>query len=383
LNHPDVHSPWQQWSENQTLHVAAAYSNPFRWRTRRELANDFKRHMRASPNVALHFGELAYGDRPHEVTGILPQPPADESEWGGMPKGRPAPYSLDVQLRTQDSPLFLKENILNAVIRTFPPNWQYGAIIDADFHMTRHDWALEAIHQLQFYDWVQLFTSYADTSALTLGQGMRPLRINPSFAYNYVQSGFHLPEGYGNGGWKAGAPVLDDYGQSIAPAQPGKKPLRGVGATGGAWAFRRSAFDAVGGLLDTCIAGHGDWHMTFGLVSEEAPDVGIASYSDGYRRSIAAWQRRAARLKKNIGYVDNFALHFWHGSKFRRFYTSRYKILIENNFDPQTDLVSDWQGIYSLSGEKPALRDGMRQYMIERDEDNPEIMEAAGERPLI
>ena len=366
--HPNVNLPWQQWSEEQTLHVAAAYSNPMRWQTRRRLANDFKRHMRASANVALHFGELAYGDRPHEVTGI-----AGEAEG---PSG-------DVQLRIQDSPLFLKENVLNAVIRTFPPSWRYGAIIDADFHMTRHDWAIEAIHQLQFYDWVQLFSSYADTSAQTLGQGMRPLRINASFAYNYIRSGFRLPEGYGNGGWKAGAPVLDDYGQSVARVPPSRKPLRGVGATGGAWAFRRSAFDAVGGLLDTCIAGHGDWHQAFGLVSEEAPDVGVASYSDGYGRSIAAWQRRAARLKKNIGYVDNLAIHFWHGSKLRRFYTSRYKILIENDFDPQTDLVSDWQGIYSLSGEKPNLRDQMRQYMIERDEDNPEIMEAAGERPLI
>jgi hypothetical protein len=380
LNHPDVQTPWQPWSEAQTLHVAAAYSNPFRWRTRRELANDFKRHMQGSPNVALHFGELAYGDRPHEVTEAANrwQPNRMAGDHSG-----PDCYHTDIQFRVQDSPLFLKENILQAVIRTFPPSWQYGAIIDADFHMTRHDWALEAIHQLQFYDWVQLFSSYADTSALTLGQGMRPLRINASFAYNYVQSGFQLPEGYGNAGWKAGAPVLDDYGQSVAATEPGKKPLRGVGATGGAWAFRRSAFDAVGGLLDTCIAGHGDWHQTFGLVSEDAPDVGVASYSDGYRRSIAAWQRRAARLKKNIGYVDNFALHFWHGSKFRRFYTSRYKILIENNFDPQTDLVADWQGIYTLSGEKPALRDGMRQYMIERDEDNPEIMPAAGERPLI
>jgi len=361
LYHPDVHAPWSQWSEDQTLHVAAAYSNPFRWRTRRELANDFKLHMRQSANVALHFGELAYGDRPHEVTS-----PTDPG---------------DVQFRIQDSPLFLKENIQSAIIRRFPPDWKYGAVIDADFHMSRHDWALEAIHQLQFYDWVQLFSSYADISGDMLGQGMRPLRINPSFAYNYIQSGCRLPEGYGNGGWKAGAPVLDDYGQSVA--SPGKKPLRGVGATGGAWAFRRSAFDATGGLLDTCICGHGDWHMTFGLVSEDAPDVGVASYSDGYRRSIASWQRRAAKLKKNIGYIDNFAVHHFHGSKFRRFYTSRYKILIENNFDPQTDLVADWQGIYSLSGDKPALRDGMRAYMIERAEDNPEIMEQAGEKPLI
>ena len=362
LSHPDVQQPWSEWSEDQTLHVAAAYSNPFRWRTRRELANNFRRHMANSPNVVLHMGELAYGDRPHEVTGD---------------------YAGDVQLRTQDSPLFLKENILNTVIRRFPSGWKYGAIIDADFHFTRHDWALEAIHQLQFYDWVQLFSSYIDLGPKRLGHSDLPLRVNASFAHNYAENGFKLPDGYGNGGWRAGKLALDEYYHTTALVPPGVKPLRGVGATGGAWAFRRSAFDTTGGLLDTCVCGHGDWHMAFGLVSEDAPEVGVTSYSDGYRKSIAAWQKRAARLKKNIGCVDGFATHSFHGSKFRRFYTSRYEILIANDFDPQVDLVPDWQGIYALSEDKPALRDQLRRYFIERDEDNPEIMERGGEKPMV
>src|SRR5271165_364542 len=68
LSHPDIHSPWAEWSEDQTLHVAVCYSNPFRWRTRRELANDCIRHLAGSPNVQLYIGELAYGARPFEVT---------------------------------------------------------------------------------------------------------------------------------------------------------------------------------------------------------------------------------------------------------------------------------------------------------------------------
>ena len=66
--HPDIHQPWAEWSEDQTLHVAVCYSNPFRWRTRRELANDCIRHLAGSANVKLYVGELAYGARPFEVT---------------------------------------------------------------------------------------------------------------------------------------------------------------------------------------------------------------------------------------------------------------------------------------------------------------------------
>lgn len=361
LNHPNVHRAFSDWSEEQKLHVAVAYSNPFRWRVRRELLNDFRKHMATFSNVVLHICELAYGDRPWEVTS--PDNPGD------------------IQLRTNHE-LFHKENILNVAIqRGFPANWKYGMWIDGDFHMTRYDWALETIHQLQHYDFVQPFSSYMDLSGPTLGDGMRPLRANNSFAFNYVQSGFRLPDGYANGGWKKLNPTqIPYYGGEHEKV---KGALLPVGATGGAWAFRRSALDTTGGLLGECILGHGDWFMAFGLVGEEAPDVGMASYSDGYRRVITEWQRNAARLKKNIGYVDNFAVHHFHGSKQRRLYSQRYQILIENKFDPLSDLRKDWQGIYQLSGDKSALRDSIRQYFITRSEDDPTLSTASYEKPIV
>jgi hypothetical protein len=343
-SHPDTHQPWAEWSEEQTLHVAACYSNPFRWRARRELANDFRRHMEKTANVRLHFGELAYGDRPHEVTDST--------------------FPLDVQFRTP-AELFHKENILSRVIERFPSDWRYGAWIDADFVFTRHDWALEAIHQLQHYDFVQLFSSYADLTGETYDTGHEPLRVTPGFAYNYIQSGYKLPEGFMNGGWKKPGAIDDEYYLAAVAGAP-----RGVGATGGAWAFRRSAYDTVGGLLEQCILGHGDWFMAFGLVGEEAPDMHIDGYTDDYRNAILAWQRNAARLKKNIGYVAQFATHMFHGSKFRRGYANRDLILVKHKFSPRLDLRKDWQGIYQLTGDKPAMRDDIRRYFISRSEDD-------------
>ena len=317
--HPDVHAPWKQWSEEATLHVACAYSNPLRWRTRRVLMNDFRQHMSSSANVALHAGELAYGDRPFEVTGDDP---------------------LDVQLRTVHE-LWHKENILNTVIQRFPADWKYGAIIDADFHMTRRDWALEAIQQLQHYDFVQLFTTYADLSA-----DHRPYRVMPSFAWK------HLNGGQGSGSYGA-------YGSS------------GPGATGGAWAFRRSAFEAVGGLLDVCILGSADWHMAFGLAGKANTAPEITRCSPPYIQAVHGWQERAAVLKQNIGYVSNHAIHHFHGSKVFRAYGERWKILRENDYNPATDIVRDWQGIWQLAGNKPKLRDEIRGYFRARNEDDP------------
>jgi hypothetical protein len=316
-HHPDVHLPWKQWSEEATLHVASAYSNPLRWRTRRLLMNDFRRHMQSSPNVVLHAGELAYGDRPFEVTG-------DDAN--------------DVQLRTSHE-LWHKENILNIAVQRFPADWKYGAIIDADFHMTRHDWALEAIHQLQHFDFVQLFSTYTD-----LSQDKRPYRTMPSFAW--VRN--HRAEA-GRGG----------YGS------------RGPGATGGAWAFRRSAFDAVGGLLDTCVLGSADWHMAFGLAGNpsSAPESRLCSRP--YMEAIQRWQDRAALLNGNIGCVENHAVHNFHGSKVFRAYGERWKILRDHDFNPAIDIARDWQGVWQLAGNKPKLRDEIRNYFRSRNEDDP------------
>ncbi len=164
--HPNIHVPWSKWSEDATLHVASPYSNPFRWRTRRLLIDNFRREMTNNPNVRLHIGELAYGDRPFEVTGECPH---------------------DVQLRTSHE-LWHKENLLNVIIQRFPCDWKYGAWVDGDFSFTRYDWALEAIHLLQHYDFVQLFSTYTDVNGetATCWRGHRPFRNTSSFAWNYL-----------------------------------------------------------------------------------------------------------------------------------------------------------------------------------------------------
>jgi hypothetical protein len=323
LQHPDVHYASNPWSEAATLHVASAYINPQRWDTRRQLFNNFRRDMAATANAKLYVGELAYGERPFEVTN--------------------ASHAGDFQFRTTTE-LWHKENLLNLIISRFPSDWQYGAYLDGDMHMTRRDWALEAIHLLQHYDFVQLFSSYQDLTA-----DQRPLGARAGFAYNYGTTGI----------------VRRSYRD---------------GAPGGGWAFRRSAFDAVGGLLDICILGSGDSWMAYGLAGEPNNHPETAR-SGAYADAILAWQQRASVIKKNFSYLDNHAIHYFHGSKMRRGYSTRWQILLDNKFDPRTDLFRDWQGIYQLTPDKPALRDAIRRYFASRNEDDPSLM--PGDRPQV
>lgn len=341
--HPNVQGAWQDWSADQTLHVAVAYSNPYRWNSRRRLMHDFKHHLEHTQNVKLHIGELAYGDRPFEVT-----------------------TEKDVQLRSLAA-LFHKENILNEVVkRSFPADWKYGAYIDADFVFTRHDWALEAIHQLQHHPFVQLFSTYANMNADHEPKGLRK-----SFAATYVANGHQLPPNVNQSGWAGLDKPAIPYGDAVLNAVAPVPQWIPVGATGGAWSFTREAFETVGGLMDRCILGHADWFMAFGLVSQPARAMRDERYHPNYVHFIQSWQEKATALKQNIGYVEQFAVHHFHGAMKNRGYESRDQILVKYQFDPTADLRVNWQGIYELTGNKPGLRDAVHRYFLSRNEDDP------------
>jgi hypothetical protein len=348
--HPNGTPAHASWAPEQTLHVAVAYSNPFRWKTRIRLFNDFRRHVTALPNVRLYVGELAYGDRPFEVTSA----------------GNPD----DLQLRTNHE-LWHKENILNAVINRFDHTWRYGAYIDGDFTLTRYDVALETIHMLQHHAWVQMFTTYCD-----LSHDHKPLRILKSFGSRFV-SGELTPEVLSR--IQKGIPATEGLYYGGAMGSQVIKNRGGIGTTGAAWAWRRDAFNACGGLLDTCILGSGDWHMAFGLAGE--PDIHpnvreMNSVGQRYTESIKIWQSRAARyVNKNVGCVDCHAIHHFHGSKVLRKYEHRWKILRDWDYDPYVDIFKDYQGIYQLNQSKPGLRDAIRDYFKSRNEDDISLRE--------
>jgi hypothetical protein len=201
-----------------------------------------------------------------------------------------------------------------------------------------------------------MLSTYCD-----LSHDHQPMRTLKSFALRYI-SGELTPE------------MLFQAAQGYAGGTASPKKGGGVGTTGGAWAFKRKALDACGGLLDTCILGSGDWHMAFGLTGE--PDIHpqtpeLLKCGAAYAQSIKSWQTRASRsIRKNIGVVNCHAIHHFHGSKQNRGYGTRWKILKDNDFNPYNDLHRDSNGIYQLTSEKIRLRDDIRKYFNSRNEDD-------------
>jgi len=306
---------------SDTLHVIAVISNPARFETRYRLYREFAQRMGCNPRIQLHTVETAHGARAHAVTKFED------------------PYHY--QLRT-DQELWQKEAMINAGLRRLPHDWQYVAWIDADVQFVRPDWAEETIHQLQHFQIVQMFEH-----AIDLGPTGETL-----------------------------APVHTSLGSLVAAGKPIKATATyysegaKFGHPGFAWAARREAIDAVGGLFDHGILGSSDHHMALALVGQAARSVPKGMHPN-YRKAVAQWEARATtHLKGSFGALSGTLLHHWHGRKADRQYASRWEILLRHNFDPYADIYKDAQGLWRLHGNKPGLRDDIRRYFRSRNEDS-------------
>ncbi len=306
-----------QLRSDNTLHVIGVVSNPVRYHSRYRLARQWQEAMEATPNVKTYTVEAAFGDRHHEVT---------EQKDGHL------------QLRTK-SEIWIKENMINLGVRhLLPRDWKYVAWVDADVFFREPHWAQETLHALQHFSIVQPWQQCAD-----LGH-------------------------HGN--------ILDTH-QSIGYlSQLGKLKPRGQsyphgGHSGFAWAATRDFWEQVTGLMDFCILGSADHHMALACLGED--DLRVSGkVEQGFFRRCVEWKNRATKITHNqIGYVHGRIEHSFHGPKRRRYYADRWKILVDNNYNPDTDLMYDAQGMIQLVG-KPNLEAAIRKYNRSRYEDSIE-----------
>lgn len=308
---------------SEELYVVVCVFNPRRFESRIRLFNEFEHYVLAS-GARLFVVEAAFGDRRFEVTS--PDDP------------------MHLQVRTSDE-LWHKERLLNLGLQRLPPVAKYVAWVDPDIHFTRHDWANETVHMLQHHPVVQMFGQAAN-----LGPNEEVLWQARGIAKGFQE--------FGKPVWECPEAVLR-----------GVKDHPGLG-----WAFRREALDAMGGLLDFCIAGSADLHMVGAWTGNYL--LGHPhNLSPAYRDALKRWAARAYQAAGcgNIGHVAGTALHHWHGRTKDRGYDKRWEIMVKHQFDPAHDLITDTQGMLRFSGRNPALVYDLRASLANRNEDSIDL----------
>ena len=251
------------------------------------------------------------------------------------------------------SHVWLKENLWNVGARHLPHDCAYVLFCDADVHFVNPHAATEIVHALQEHRVVQPFETAVDQ-----GPQGQVMDVHRSFGWCYAHGWPWRPRHDGKGGYAAskmeGVSRYAGYG---TPWHPGY-----------ALAMRKAVLDRLP-LLETGILGAGDHHMMGALIGAAELTV-PANVHPNYRAAVLAWQARAAEVvNRDLGYVRGTILHAFHGAKANRRYVSRWDVLVRHAFDPVADVYHNAQGVLELTDAKPAMRDAMRAYFRQRDED--------------
>lgn len=314
------------------LYVVTPIFNPQRFRSRWKLYKDFEKYVLSYREAHLVTIECSFGEREEVITEV-----AGENH-------------TVIHVRTKHE-IWIKENLINLAIQRLPPGWKYVAWIDADVRFARPDWVGETIQKLQHFDFVQMFSQAVDLSPT-----YEIVKNHTGFMYCFKND---IP----NKNKRMAIPYYGEDGEGGAYWHPGF-----------AWAARRNALNDVGGLVDWSVLGGGDMFMAYALVGQLTDRTMPHSLGKNGVRLLAEWQERCERyIKRNVGYIDGLLLHYWHGKKADRKYNDRGQILITTKFDPELDLKKDWQGAYQLTDRSHELRDGIRKYFLQRNEDSVDL----------
>jgi glycosyltransferase involved in cell wall biosynthesis len=230
-----------------------------------------------------------------------------------------------------DSPVWMKEKLINVGIKNLPDEWKYVAWIDADITFLNPNWVQDTIEALQTNDIVQMFRT-----AVNLGPNNEAIKVDKGFGYMHAGSG---------------TPYI-------------KTDKYGYWHPGYAWACTRSAFRGMGSsLLDWAILGSGDRHMAMawiGRVLDSCPGTVHMSY----KVMLMEYQYKCKNF--SISYVPGTILHHWHGRFEDRKYKERWNVLVQHAFNPIEDITMS----LNLTPSGKRMEQDLKAYFEGRREDS-------------
>jgi hypothetical protein len=269
--------------------------------------------MEEDPNIIVYIVELVYDNKQYCITD--------------------AKNKRHLQLRANHI-LWHKENMINVgVQKLLPKGWKAFAWIDADIEFENPSWAKDTLRILNGYkDVVQTFSHAVD-----MDTDESAMRIFTSFGYQYEKK------------------------------QKYNKNPQNFWHPGYAWAMTRKAYERIGGLYEYAILGSGDNIMSLSLINNGLKGINDQS-TDEYKKTIENFQTKMRTLR--LGYTPGVIRHHYHGSKKKRGYNDRWKILTENNYNPLEHLFYDKNSLLVPTSSCPQdILDRIKEYFYDRSED--------------
>lgn len=301
------------------LPVIIVVSNPCSFQRRWQLASECIHRLENdfADEVDVYVVELIFPGQEHMVT------------------QRRNPRHL--QLSTDSSPLWHKENLINIGVKKLLPNdWKAFAWIDADIEFDSMHWASDALRILNGgKDIVQLFSQVVDMKA----------NGDTIFMVHGFGSQYCLNKPFAIAGSQRWHP-------------------------GYSWAITRKAYEMMGGLIERSIIGSADYQMACAVLQKDSFLKQKLECTDSYKQYIYAFNKSMACLR--MGYVPGVIRHHYHGEKANRRYISRWEILVRHKYNPFLHVENDpVTGLLVPTKDcPPGMLSEIMQYFQDRNEDS-------------
>jgi hypothetical protein len=318
-------------NNNEILYCIVPYFNYLKSINRRQLFIDFLNKYKDIENLNIIIIEGVFTDEvsdlPTNISGIYKY--------------------LSI---TINDVMWIKENLINIAIKYLPSDWEYVAWIDADIQFLNNNWITDTINKLKQSNILQLFQH-----AINLGPTGETFKLDDGFIYSYKT---HISD-YNNN-------CLDYYLESYTTWHPGY-----------AWAMNRDFYNKsldynILPIIDYCIIGSNDHHMATAFIyksSSSYPEQICQEYKD----KIIKYENFCRSINVSFDYINGTIVHYWHGSLKNRKYNDRWNILIDNNYNPSTDIYCNDKGLFKFTKKGEKFNKIIIKYFYERKEDSNNI----------
>jgi len=214
------------------------------------------------------------------------------------------------------SPIWVKENLINLGIQSLNNDWEYVCWLDKDIHFLNPNWDIETINKLKEYDIIQ---PWSRLQFLNKSYEIDMLRSNEKSSV-FIQSFYQCPDKEKDKGFLSYAKAAESgYGRSGHP--------------GHAWAINKKFYEKIGGLFDRCIVGGADSFMVVAM--DETFDIPHLAIKELYEDFFQTYVNTTRGTK--VGYIEGTIVHYFHGEIENRNYYGRFNIL-NNKIDLKNDL---------------------------------------------
>lgn len=311
-------------SDSPPMWAITTYFNPIGYQSRRQNYRIFRKRLQL-PLIAVE----------HSATGQFDLEDSD----------------ADIVIRLDGGDvMWQKERLLNVALEALPRTCWAVAWLDCDVVLRDPDWPSKALAKLDKSVLVQPFSSAYEVCVTDNSDPLTASprsRTRPSFAAGYLKRIFSAEDICR---WRIG----DD-----------PMPIH----CGYAWVGRTEPLRKYG-FYDASILGGATREFATTAIGEIDAMVQGRLRSPAQQEHFLTWAHGwASAVDGRIDYVEGELIHLWHGEIAHRGYGTRYKVLVESDFDPRADITVTDNGCWRWSTAKTRMHQLVAQYFTTRHED--------------